>query len=95
MTGSQAEAGTDICADIQVTLIGDKARSDGDKLAGWWQIVPNDKMQYVDLVMECSNSLGQLQVVILENRAQGKHAWYVDFLEVHDFGSEGKKVFPC
>ncbi|CAI8052357.1 Polyunsaturated fatty acid 5-lipoxygenase, partial [Geodia barretti] len=95
VTGSQEEAGTDFNADIYATLIGNKARSDGDKMLGWWEIFSNDNKQCNDLILECSQSIGEVLVVSLENKASGKHSWYVDFLEVHDFSSAEKRVFPC
>lgn len=58
VTGSQPEAGTDTFADISVTLIGTKARSDGDKLNSWWEILPGDEKEHVNLILECNGSLG-------------------------------------
>ena len=95
MTGSQVEAGTDLHQDIRVVLIGNEARSDGDKLLGWWEICYTNK-QCNDLILECDQSLGKVQVVALENKAKGRHSWYVDFLEVHHFAQDEKKMlFPC
>jgi arachidonate 5-lipoxygenase len=64
-------------------------------MLGWWEILSNDNKQCNDLILECSRSIGEVQVVLLENKAGGKHSWYVDFLEVHDFTSAEKRVFPC
>ena len=94
VTGSQARAGTDFNANISVTLIGDKARSDGDKLLAWWELRISNQ-QCNDLILEGSQSVGQVQVVKLENKARGRHGWFVDFMEVHDFASAEKKVFAC
>ena len=95
LTGSQKDAGSDWRADIRVTLIGKLARSDGDELLGWWEILGSDNMQYDDFILECNQSLGQVQVVTLENKAKGNQSWYVDFVEVHDLETTEEQVFPC
>ena len=64
MTGSQKDAGTDFRADIRVTLIGDKGRSDGDQIQGWWEIIQSHNLQYDDVIMECHGNLGQVQVSV-------------------------------
>ena len=45
--------------------------------------------------LECSEGLGEVLVVRLENKFPIKEEWFVDFVEVHDFHTSAKKVFPC
>ena len=52
-------------------------------------------MHYDDFVLECSEGLGEVLVVRLENKLPVKEEWFVDFVEVHDFHTSTKKVFPC
>lgn len=95
LTGSQKDAGSDLRADIRITLIGNKAKSDEDELLEWWEIAPSGNMHYDDVIMECNGNLGQVQVVTLQNKAHGRQDWYVDFIELHDFQTAEKQVFPC
>ena len=95
LTGSQEDAGKDWLADIRVTLVGSQARSDGDQMFSWLELFGHGNQRYDDLILECSESLGQVQVVLLENKATNKQSWYVDFVEVHDLQTADKQVFPC
>ena len=94
MTGSQEAAGGISNASIQITLVGSEAVSDGDAL-GSWEIFPKYNMSYDDVILECSKSLGEVVIVTLENKFYFKNEWFVDFIEVHDFQTTKKKVFPC
>ena len=95
LTGSQPDAGKDWRADIRITLVGSQARSDGDQMFSWWEYFGSDNMHYDDLILECSESLGQVQVVLLENKATNAQSWYVDFVEVNDVQTADKQIFPC
>ena len=94
LTGSQEAAGGINNASINITLVGSRATSDGDWL-GSWEVFPKDSMHYDDFVLECSEGLGEVLVVRLENKFPVKEEWFVDFVEVHDFHTSTKKVFPC
>ena len=94
LTGSQEAAGGVSNASIKITLVGSRATSDGDWL-GSWAVFPKDSMHYDDFVLECSEGLGEVLVVRLENKFPVKEEWFVDFVEVHDFHTSAKKVFPC
>ena len=53
------------------------------------------RITYDDVVLECSKSLGEILIVTLDNKFPSKKEWFVDFIEVHDFQTTKKKIFPC
>ena len=53
------------------------------------------QIHYDDFVLECSEGLGEVLVVRLENKLPVKEEWFVDFVEVHDFHTSTKKCSPA
>ena len=95
LTGSQEDAGKDWLADIHVTLVGSQARSDGDQMFSWLELFGHGNQRYDDLILECSESLGQVQVVLLENKATNKQFGMSTLWRCTIFRRPISKSFPA
>ena len=94
MTGSIADCHK--CdGDIKLTLIGSKAMSSGNNILSWLNTFPKDSRRCFDFIIKCHGDLGEVLVVQLEKCASLIQQWYIDFIEVHDFKSSSKQIFPC
>ena len=98
MTGSQAFAGTQD-TDIYITLVGNKAASEGVKIVTGWFSPTVATQTFNDLLIESNLHLGEVLVVNIVNPKNwlitAGSSWHVDFVDVIDLQTKQLQVFPC
>ena len=77
--------------DVHITLIGNGVSSSRDDVHIH---LGHKDMCYDDIILECNQTLGKVQVVAIENNKPLGLQHYVHYVEVHDLKSSVKQVFP-
>lgn len=101
MTGSAKGAGGDWSKDVYVKLIGSRAQSGKVCLTSLVATMEGSftRKKYDDLVIESHCDLGDILVVVIGISHELDKCldplWFVDFMIIHNFQSNGTDDFPC
>ena len=102
VTGSQPGAAADTHS-VVLGLTGTEGTTGKitvDAKDGWFLLTHTyfKKSTYDDLVIECEDNLGEIQVILAGLRSSRTiltHDWYIDFFTVRNYQSSIVKNYPC